>query len=361
VSSSSASLPTGALVIRESKGAPFYEAKWRVPGMGQRKRRIGPAWLVRDESGDWVPRRGRVPDGAFDEKRAIVRMAEIIRSHAERASDEALAAELEAARRPTFRELSAGWLVWHDTLSGATAKTRDDYRYMLAEPGAPWKDGKGAYAGLILEFFGDREAAEITTADIRAFLASLDAAGKKARNINKHRQVLHSIFNFAIKADAYGVVVNPVWATETRKEMPAAALDFYEPEEVEALAATAAAGLHREPPKVRGGQIRVLDEDELVARRAEDAQDAELFRVLAYTGIRIGEAVVLRVGSVDLKHRRLIVERALSGTEEGSTKGWKIRYVPLADPAYQALARVLDRDDFTSRDDYVFVNRLGAA
>lgn len=231
---------------------------------------------------------------------------------------------------------------------------------MLAEPGAPWKDDKGTYAGLILEFFGDREAAEITTADIRVFLASLDAAGKKARNINKHRQVLHSIFNFAIKADAYGVVVNPAWTTETRKEMPAAALDFYEPEEVEALAAAAAAGLHREPPKLRGGRVRVLDDDELAARRAEDTQDAELFRVLAYTGIRIGEAVVLRVGSVDLKHRRLIVERALSGTEEGSTKGWKVRYVPLADPAYEALARVLDRDDFTSRDDYVFVNRLGS-
>ena len=39
---------------------------------------------------------------------------------------------------------------------------------------------------------------------------------------------------------------------------------------------------------------------ELALRCAEDAQDAELFRVLAYTGLRIGEAIALRWGDVDL-------------------------------------------------------------
>jgi integrase len=91
----------------------------------------------------------------------------------------------------------------------------------------------------------------------------------------------------------------------------------------------------------------------------EDLQDADMFRVLAFTGMRIGEAVALRVGDVDLANRRLIVQRALSGSEESSTKGWKVRYIPLADRASQALARILGRDDFVQRDDYVFVNRIG--
>lgn len=230
---------------------------------------------------------------------------------------------------------------------------------MLAEPGAPWKDGKGAYAGLMMAALGDRPAEAITTVEIKKFLVSLDRAGKRARNVNKHRHVLHSIFNYAMNADTFGLAINPVSPCETRKEMPPAPLDFFEPEEVERLAEVAGAGRHRRPPVGRGGAIRQLSDDELEARRMEDLQDADMFRVLAFTGMRIGEAVALRVGGVDVANRRLIVQRALSGSEESSTKGWKVRYIPLADRASQALARILGRDDFVQRDDYVFVNRIG--
>src|SRR3954453_1869189 len=75
-------LPTGSLVLRVGAGgAPFYEAKWRHDGH-QVKRRVGPAWVVRDRAGEWHRRRGRVPDGWFDEKRATVRMAELVAEHA---------------------------------------------------------------------------------------------------------------------------------------------------------------------------------------------------------------------------------------------------------------------------------------
>lgn len=350
-------LPTGSLVIATGRrGEPYYEAKWRASG--QMKRRIGPAWVVMHEGG-WQPRRGRVPEGSFDEKRAIVQMAAIISAHAR---EQALKQEERAAERlrpVTFREVAASWLTWHEELSGATPKTREDYRYMLAEPGAPWKDGKGTYAGVIMQAFGDRPAEAITTVEIKKFLVSLDRAAKKARNVNKHRHVLHSIFNYAMKDDTFALPRNPVTACETRREMPPAPLDFFEPEEVEQLARTAASGEHRKAPLNRGGSRRILSQAELDARRLDDAQDADLFRVLAFTGARIGEAVALRVGDVDLKNRRLIIQRAMSGSEESSTKGWKVRYVPLADVAHAALARVLDRRDFVQRDDYVFINRVG--
>ena len=48
----------GALVIREHKGKVFYEAKWRDATGRQVKRRVGQAWLERDASGKWRPRRG---------------------------------------------------------------------------------------------------------------------------------------------------------------------------------------------------------------------------------------------------------------------------------------------------------------
>jgi integrase len=92
---------------------------------------------------------------------------------------------------------------------------------------------------------------------------------------------------------------------------------------------------------------------------AEDAQDAELFRVLAYTGLRLGEAVALRWADVDFSARRLIVQRALSGDAETTTKAHRVRHVGLATAAAGALARLAGRGDFTARDDYVFCSRLG--
>jgi integrase len=286
-------------------------------------------------------------------------MAELIREYAEEQERQAREREEERTRPLTFREVAQGWLQWHDELSGATPKTRDDYRYMLAEPGAPWKDGKGTYAGLIMGEFGDRPAAEIESADIRRFLASLSRAGKKARNVNKHRHVLHSIFNYAMRSDTYALPRNPVTECEVRKEMPPAALDFFEPEEVEKLALVAASGEHRKPAVGRGGKVMALSDEELEARRIENEQDADMFRILAFTGMRIGEAVALKVADVDLANRRLIVQRAVSGSEESATKGWKVRYVPLADRAHEAFSRILSREDFVLRDDYVFINRVG--
>ena len=55
----------------------------------------------------------------------------------------------------------------------------------------------------------------------------------------------------------------------------------------------------------------------------------------------------------------MIVQRARSAGEEGPTKGWQVRYVPLADPAHDAFVRLRARGDFTQRDDYVVCGRLG--
>jgi hypothetical protein len=53
----------GCLLVRDHKGKPFYEVKWRDLERTQRKRRLGPAWVELDPEGEWVPRRGRVRQG----------------------------------------------------------------------------------------------------------------------------------------------------------------------------------------------------------------------------------------------------------------------------------------------------------
>lgn len=56
----------GSLLVRENKGRPFYEAKWRDLECKQCKRRLGPAWVERDSAGEWVPRRGRIRRGFLE-------------------------------------------------------------------------------------------------------------------------------------------------------------------------------------------------------------------------------------------------------------------------------------------------------
>ena len=72
---------SAAIVIRAHRGRPFYEAKFRHRGT-QVKRRIGPAWLDHDrERGGWQRRRGRVPEGFYDERRAHVAAAQLVKSY----------------------------------------------------------------------------------------------------------------------------------------------------------------------------------------------------------------------------------------------------------------------------------------
>ena len=160
------------------------------------------------------------------------------------------------------------------------------------------------------------------------------------------------MFTYGCRADASGLPVNPVLGTDKRRQAPPAALDYYEVEEVEALARAFERGEQREPREI-------FDEAEREARLQEDKQDAEAFRLLFYTGLRVGEMLTLRWGDIDLDGRVLFVRRGLSAGVEGLPKGGCPRIVPLPMPAVHALARLSTRDDFTSPEDYVLVNRFG--
>ena len=156
-----------------------------------------------------------------------------------------------------------------------------------------------------------------------------------------------------MREDTYRLVLNPAAATTKRRQPPPAVVDFYEPEEVEAVARAAEVGAHRDVAKL------AYEESEQAARALEDRQDAELYRVAAYTGLRLGELLALRWADVNLVDRRLVVHRAFSDRTEGPTKSWQARFIPIADPAAGAFARLAERREFTRADDYVFYSRLG--
>ena len=347
------------LVVRVRAGASdraYWDAQWRYRVGDEpwrlKKRRLGLAWQETDDSGTWRKRRGRCLDGWLDERAANVAAVAAMEDHARELSiDEQHRCEA-AERRATVREAAGEWLNWLAEVRGAKPSTIADYRFLLREPGERYRRGDRTTAGRIMRTFGDRPAAEVSTAEVSRFLRKLDHEGLTARNVNKHRQVLAAIFKYACRSDTFDLSANPVVGTDKRREDPPAALDYYEVEEVEALARACEAGKQRVGRPAR-------DPAECAARLREDRQDAEAFRLLFYTGLRLGEVLALRWEDVDLEDRLLLVRRGLSAGQETLPKGRRHRFVPLSTPAAAAFARLAERNEFTGANDYVLVNRWG--
>lgn len=155
-----------AITITAGKGDPpvaYFEAVWHEPQPSgpskPAKQRIGRAWVDfvgRDERGRalWSKRRGRVPDGYYDERRAHAASAAAVARWRERQA--ARLAPADEARSVTFRRVAEEWLVWLRDVKGASPATIRDYASLLREPGTPHRRGKGVSAGRIMGAFGDR-------------------------------------------------------------------------------------------------------------------------------------------------------------------------------------------------------------
>lgn len=353
------SIEQSSLILRPREGSGekvYWDAQWRYRTASSepwrfKKQRLGLAWLEPDGAGGWRKRKGRCREGWLDERSANVAADKAIKEHANYLATAEEQARQERERLVTVRGVAQEWLTWLEQCRGAKPSTLRDYRTLIREPGEPYKRGKGASAGRIMATFGDKPAAKVTTTDVTKFLRSLDSDGFTPRNVNKYRQVLQAMFAFACRSDTFGLPTNPVDGTDKRREPPPASLDYYEVEEVEALARVCESGGHRGPSGVEPAEQE--------ARAAEDRRDADAFRVLFYTGIRVGELLALRWADVDLPSRSLLVRRTVSAGDETPPKGGRHRAVPLADPAMKALARLGARDHFVAPDDYVVCNRWG--
>lgn len=344
------SAPSPSLVIREHNGQPFYEAKFRHKGR-QVKRRIGPAWLERDPAGGWRRHRGRVPDDRFDERRAHAAAAALAEAFVVEAAAAAQRTREREAHGITFRELAAGYLKWLQTVQGAKPATLRDHGYVLAEPGTPYRRGKGELLGHVMRAIGGRPIRDISTRDIDELLETVAATGVSPRAVNKTRNIIAAAFNYAMREPLNGLTSNPAVAADVRREPHPGVLLFYAPEEIETIANALAEGVRRGYPERRTADQLALD-----------AQDAELVRVAAYTGLRLGELLALRWKDVDLDGAVMTVSRAMSAGVETGTKSGRVRRVPLPDQAGGALTRLSGRMDFTGPDEFVFTDpALGRA
>lgn len=338
-------------------GAPFWEVFWRHRSSDGKtratKRRIGAAWVEADGE-EWRKRSGRCPPTHLDERTARATAAEIVRD----VTGDLLADEAARRRRDdvpvTFRVIAAEYLRWLEEIKGAKPSTLRDHGFMLSEPGVAHRRGPRVTTGRIMAALGDRPAAAVTTREVNALLSEIAASGVSPRTVNKHRNLVAAIFTYACDESTFGLAANPASRAERRREPEPGVLDYYSPEEIEALARMLSAGGHRDP------SAPAVTEDEAFWRRHEDDQDAQAVRLAAYTGLRRGELVALRWRDVDYAKRKLFVRTAVSGDVLAtSTKSGKHREVPLSDQAIAALGRLQQRGDFTSPADFVLVNRAG--
>ncbi|UJA20582.1 site-specific integrase [Thermoleophilia bacterium SCSIO 60948] len=112
----------------------------------------------------------------------------------------------------------------------------------------------------------------------------------------------------------------------------------------------------------RSGDFNVLSPEEVaqVSRVADNEQDAALWVVAAFTGLRMGELRALRWGDIDFAGRTVFVRSSYSKERRvHEPKSGKVRSVPLIDQAAVELDRLSRRQHFTASTDLVFASPTG--
>ncbi|MGH2854990.1 MAG: tyrosine-type recombinase/integrase [Solirubrobacteraceae bacterium] len=313
--------PSGRVFRVEGKRGPVWYAKYRLPDGRQVQRKVGPAWS----------QRGRPPAGYFTKRLAEDWLRDVF--------DEARRGTLPGLVRTgaTFADAAAEFLRYAEQDRSLKPSTLRGYRSIV-----------DAY---LLPAFAERRLEEIATADIELWRSQLTGVGgggrrpntqcpeeapKRGRppralsNNSKNRIVvlLHGIFARACKV--YGLPANPVSAVERHPVKLTGDIDVFSPEEVWAL-----------------------------VRAAASEQDGALYLTAAFTGLRRGELIALRWRDVDYAGSVVRVRASYAGGALTAPKSGKVRSVPLAPDVAQVLARLADRELFTSEDDLVFPGEAG--
>ena len=161
-------------------------------------------------------------------------------------------------------------------------------------------------------YWGEREAGAIRKTDVQAWIAHMSNEGAKPTTIDQALTILRLILEYAVDS---GV-----------------------------LAANPAHGVKKPRIVNRRHAYLTVKQVELLAGECDDG--GTLVRLLAYTGLRLGEAVALRVEDVDLDRRRLHVHRSdtTPGGKlvEGTPKTHQARDVPLVRALVAPLAELME-------------------
>jgi len=283
------------------KRGPVYYLRYRLADGRHVQRLLGPAHVGK----------GKPKAGYYTQKTA----------------EEALQAELVKAREGTlpdsrarsgrtFEEACSEWLRYVEHDKQRAPSTLKDYRNVVNNC-------------LLPEFGADTALEKITTDRIEAYRERLLAEGRLTRrSVQKVLVLLYGILKRAKRRK---------WISSN----PA--------EDVERVTVK------------RSGDFNVLSpvEVEAVARAAGSEQDAAIFTVAAFIGLRLGELRALRWRDVDFAKQTVLVRGSYTHGRPGPPKSGKVRSVPLIDQAARSLDELSRRELFTGPDDLVFCTPVG--
>lgn len=306
--------------VKRSTGTRLYFA-WRDVDGKQHQKLLGREWT----------RGGDPPRGFLTMKQAkAVKDERLVDMNREAAAAPVVVDDVAGAA--TFAEASAEWLRHAEVDRLCKHSTLTDYRLM---------------ARRLDEDLGDLQLRSIATEDLQRWLdRKRREDGWSNRTAQKYVAVLHGIFERARRV--WKLPANPAADVERPKVRNAKAIDFYTPEEIGSLVRAAEAV-----------DVADMDPEEAAAAVARAIQDAAIFHTAAFTGLRIGELLALRWRCVDFKRRSIRVERGFTLGVEDSPKSNRSRAVPMVDEVAQILARLGQRERFTSDADLVFCGELG--
>jgi integrase len=281
----------------ERKRGPAWYAKYRLPDGRQVQKRIGPAWTSR----------GRPAAGYFTKRTAEDWLRELL--------NQARAGTLPGLIRTgvTFAEAAEEYLTWLEVDRERKPSTLRDYRSMVRTH--------------MLPTFGDAFLEDITADQIERWRTSFDPALANRTKI-KVMTVLFGILERARKV--HRLPTNPARDMEKPTQRRRAGLDVFSVEEVMAL-----------------------------VRAADGEQDATIFLVAAFTGLRRGELVALRWRDVDFTGQTIRVIASYTDGVLTTPKSGKVRSVPMAPEVAAALAHLASRGEWTSNDHLVFDGMAG--
>lgn len=220
-------------------------------------------------------------------------------------------------RRTRFSELADRW---KGTIGGLKPKTRVNYESLLRRH--------------VLPYFGEWELAHIDRIAAREWIVELQKTKLSPSRVRQARQVLTSILELAV--DGGYLASNP------------------------ARGLRVSGGMEREMLHLTAAQVSELSE----AADAEQFGSGVLVLVLAYGGLRWGEAVALRRGRCELLRSRLIIRESLAevGGELyfGPTKTHQERVLVLPRFLTERLATHLATLVDSGSDALVFTSPKGA-
>jgi integrase len=306
---------TGHLQVKGARGARHYYALWR-DAEGRHQRLLGPAhvkdsgrktargavvWRVADGSrpGDeWL-----APDDAADRLRLLLAAAPT---------------SIELPKEnltPAFSEVCAEWLRHGERERKLKASTLVDYRASLTSR--------------LIPTLGELPIDEITPQTIEAWReALLDEGALSHRTINKLMMILGAVLE---RARRRGLIAeNAARLVDKLKEPRYDDLVFYDPEEVWQL-----------------------------VKAAGSEQDGACFLLLAFSGLRRGEALALSWRDVDFPREVVRVRANWSHGQLVSTKGDHVRSVPLVGQLAGVLSEHRQVSPYDGPDDPVFCNEVG--